>query len=164
MPNIENDRRCLRWWLVMLVLIISSQVQADGVYEKQSSASFDVLYKAVYASLEENRFYVVHELDIGQSMARFGKNWGDNYNRNGLTAYRSMIVCNGWYANEVSNMDPKMLALCPLRINMIQREGMTSVLFEKPTVAAEGSAALPVLQEVEETIVKAIETGVRSVR
>ena len=153
-----------KYAILILLWCFSFVAQADAVYEKQSKATFELVYSAVYKSLESSNFYVVHELNICKSMARFGKKWGDDYNRSKLTEFKSMIVCNGWYANKVSNKDPKMLALCPLRVNLIQREGVTSVLFELPTAAAQGSPALPVLQEVEEAIIKAINSGVAAAK
>ncbi len=44
------------------------------------------------------------------------------YNRSKLSAIRSMVFCNGWYANQVSNKDPHMLALCPLHMTLIEKE------------------------------------------
>ncbi|ORU90082.1 MAG: hypothetical protein A6F71_03740 [Cycloclasticus sp. symbiont of Poecilosclerida sp. M] len=70
-----------------------------------------------------------------------------------------MVFCNGWYANKVSNADPKMLALCPIRLTVIEKDGTSSVLFVKPTAVGQGSEALPVLQEIEDTIIKAIDAA-----
>ncbi|MCU7958600.1 MAG: DUF302 domain-containing protein [gamma proteobacterium symbiont of Bathyaustriella thionipta] len=145
---------------VLLMMLIASPLWADGVYEKRSKASVDKVYTAVHDALEESYFWVVHEINIGDNLKHFSENWGDDYNRNKLTAIRSMIICNGGYANKISNTDPKMLALCPLRISVVGHADYVSVLFARPSVLAQGSPALPLVQELEKSIIEAIENGV----
>jgi uncharacterized protein (DUF302 family) len=130
-----------------------------GVYEKAVSAPLEPTYKAVYEALEEARFWVVYEIDMGANLARFAEKWGDDYNRSGLEGIRVMVVCNGWQANRVANADPALLAFCPLRVTLIHRDGETRVLFARPTRIAGESPAAPVLEEVEQTIIRAIDAG-----
>ncbi len=115
------------------------------------------VYPAVSAALEDNRFWVVHEINLGENLKNFSERWGDDYNRSNLTGIRSMIVCNGWYANQVSNKDPDMLALCPLHVNLYEKDGQTTILFPQPTHYAQGSAALSILEEVEGKVTGAID-------
>jgi len=150
----------MRKILLLLMMLMASPLWADGVYEKRSQASVDEVYTAVHDALEERSFWVVHEINIGNNLKRFSDNWGDDYNRNKLTAIRAMIICNGGYANKVSNSDPKMLALCPLRVSVVGQLDYVSVLFARPTAVAQGSPALPLLQEIENSIIEAIEAGV----
>lgn len=96
----------------------------------------------------------MEELNIGQNL-RFSDKWKD-YNLNKLENFRVMIICNGWYTDQVSNADTDMLAPCPMRVTLIHKQGVTSVLFTKPSVFANNSRTLPILKEVEETIIKAI--------
>lgn len=72
-----------------------------------------------------------------------------------------MIICNGWYANQVSNLDTDLLALCPMRVTLIEKEGITTALFAKPSTFVKGSKALPVLSEVEEMIISAIQSSMK---
>ena len=65
-----------------------------------------------------------------------------------------------WYVNQVANLDPEMLALCPLRLTVTARDGVTRVRFVRPTAIAGDSPARPVLQEVETTIIAAIREAV----
>lgn len=146
--------RCLG--VVLWVISLSAVHAQETVFEAKTRQPIDAVYQKVYDSLEKHRFFVVFEADIGANIARFEERWGDNYNRSGLEGLRSLVVCNGWYANQVSNFDPKMLALCPLRVNLIHKDGVTSVLFARPTVIGAGSPAEPVLREVEDSIVAAI--------
>mgnify|MGYP001814937707 CR=1 FL=1 len=147
--------------IASLLLLIATSVSADGgIYIKTTAAATDEVYKHVYNALEEKRFWVVFEANIGENNKRFAEKWGEEYNSNGLTAIRSMVVCNGWWANAVGNADPEMLALCPLRVNLTARDGVTSVLFARPTGFAGSSPAKEVLAEIEEIIIGAIDEGV----
>ena len=115
--------------LVLLTALLTSIIANAGepkfVFVAEKKADFDATYQAVYKSLEANKFFVVFEPDIGANLAGFGKNWGDDYNQNKIERIKSMVFCNGWYANKVSNADPDMLALCPLHITMTHKQGIT---------------------------------------
>ena len=117
------------------------------------------VYPRVYKSLEDARLYVVLEPDIGSNLSGFAERWGDDYNRNRLSAIRSMVFCNGWYANQVSNLDPHMLAFCPMRMTLIEKDGRTTALFARPTVIAADSPAKDVLAELEAEVIAAIREG-----
>lgn len=84
---------------------------------------FETVYKQVYNVLERYHFLVVLEPDIGKNLSRFAQHWGEGYKRNNLERIRSMVFCNGWYANRMGNADPEMLALCPLRISLTYEKG-----------------------------------------
>lgn len=151
-----------KYWFVLLLALLSSAVMATppGVLRLDAKAPLDVTYKAVYAALEEARFYVVFEADLGANLATFAERWGEDLNRNKLEGIRSMVVCNAWYANQVSNADPDLLALCPLRVNLAGKDGVTRVLFARPTVIAAGSPGIAVIQEIEDTIAGALRAAV----
>ena len=145
----------MRALLLLILLTTLPCVAASGIYKKSAPMDYDVAYKKVYSALEDNRFYVIEEINVGKSIARFKDKWED-FNLNQLERQQVMIICNGWYANQVGNADPDMLALCPLRVTLIHKDGVTTALFARPTVFATDSKALPILQEVEETIASAI--------
>ena len=147
--------------LTALLLLLATTASADnGIYTKTTEAPTDNVYTEVYKALENERFWVVFEANIGENIKRFAEKWGEEYNRSGLTAMRSMVVCNGWWANAVSNADPKMVALCPLRVNIIAKDGVTSVLFARPGVFAGSSPAKDIIAEIETKIIAAIDSGV----
>jgi len=147
----------------LLTLFSTVQVLADtpGVRVWNIDKDLDTAYQVVYNSLEENRFFVVFAPDIQGNISGFAERWGDDYNRNKLQGIRAMVFCNGWYANAVSNADPDMLALCPLHITLIQKDGATRVLFVRPTAVAKGSKALSVATEIERDVAKAIDAAVK---
>ena len=59
------------------------------------------------------------------------------------------------------NLDPEMMALCPITITVLSKKGNSTVSFEKLTPIAKGSAAEDVLWEVENTIITAIENAIQ---
>jgi len=133
-----------------------------GVRVWEIDKDLDTAYPVIYQTLEDNRFFVVFEPNIQKNLAGFAERWGENYNRNQLQGIRAMVFCNGWYANEVSNADPDMMALCPLHITLVQQAGKTRVLFVRPTVVAKGSKAESVAMELEQGVAKALDTAVRA--
>ena len=137
-------------------------VAASFVYVTSVKQSVDKVYKSVYASLEKNGFFVVFEPDIGSNISGMAKRWGNDYNRNKLTAIRSMVFCNGWYANQVSNVDPDMLALCPLSLTVIEQAGTTKVLFVRPDEVAKNSTAAKIASALTSDVIKAIDDGVQT--
>ena len=151
-----------KFLFALLLMLLSCTVLATppGVFRIDAKAPMAVTYQAVYAALEEAKFWVVFEADLGANMAGFAERWGDALNRNRLDAIRSVVVCNTWYANQVGNADPDLLALCPLRVNLVEKDGMTRVLFARPTAIAEGSPGIAVVREIEDVIITALQTAV----
>ncbi|MBT8120819.1 MAG: DUF302 domain-containing protein [Gammaproteobacteria bacterium] len=134
-----------------------SDIQA--VYKQQIDKPLAEVYGSLYKSLENARFFVVFEPNIGENLARFSGKWGDDYNRNNISAIRSMVFCNGWYANEVSNLDPDMLGFCPLHITLFEQQGITTVLFNLPGTVAEEGPAKKLLMTIEKEVIEAIRQG-----
>lgn len=149
----------MQWSLLMLCLSFSSANAASGVFVMTVDKPVSEVYDKVYKSLEDARFYVVLEPDIGKNLSGFAERWGDEYNRNKLSAIKSMVFCNGWYANQVSNKDPGMLAFCPLRMTLFEKDGKTTALFARPTMIAADSPALEILTELEHEVIAAIKQG-----
>ena len=130
-----------------------------SVYVKKVKGEFSATYKTVFTALENNGYFVVFEPNIGKNLSHFAQRWGKNYNKRDLEAIRSMVFCNAWYANEISNIDPDMLALCPLHITLTHKKGVTKILFVRPSQVASDSPAKKVVTELEQDIIRAIEQG-----
>ncbi len=152
-------------WLAALLMLSAISVYADesnpGIYMQQADKPVSAVYDELYKSMEKARFFVVFEPDIGKNLARFAEKWGDDYNRNNLSEIRSMVFCNGWYANKVSNLDPDMLGFCPLHLSLIEREGKTTVLFNRPSAIAKDSPAKELLMKIESEVIEAIKQGLK---
>ncbi|MGB5454362.1 MAG: DUF302 domain-containing protein [Gammaproteobacteria bacterium] len=152
----QHIRRCV----CIIAISLSTLTWADSsVFEFSTDRPIAEIYDKLYKSLEDARLYVVFEPDIGKNLSGFADRWGENYNRNELSAIRSMVFCNGWYANQVSNQDPRMLAFCPLHLTLIEKDGRTTALFTRPTVFAANSPAKETLAELEKTVITAIREG-----
>lgn len=130
------------------------------VYVKRVKGEFAAIYKKIFTALENNSYYVIFEPNIGRNLAHFAQRWGENYNRNQLEGIRSMVFCNGWYANEVSNRDPDLLALCPLHITLTHKKGVTSILFVRPAQVARNSKARNIAEELEQDVIRVLEEAV----
>ena len=145
--------------LISCFLLVSSAcayASESSVYKKSSAIPLDEAFNSVYLELEERNFYVIFEANIGKNISPFKDKWGDDYNKNKLKGIRSMVFCNGWFANKVSNIDPNMLALCPLRLSVIEHSGQSHILFIKPSVVGKDSPALDILNTIEQTVIEAI--------
>ena len=156
-------------WITLILLFIAtttvvSTVQATppSIFKTSVKGDFDSVYKHVYSALENNRLFVVLQPDIGSNLSGFAKRWGDDYNKNKLDRIKSMVFCNAWYANQVSNADPDMLALCPLHLTLTHKKGMTSVVFVRPDMVAKGSDAEEITRELTEYVINAINEGIEA--
>ncbi len=150
--------------LLIMFLFFSGSVHAADVpvFEMQAARPMSAVYDSLYKALEEEGFFVVFEVNMGNNLARFAEKWGEQYNRNQLDGIRSMVFCNGWYANAVSNADPGMLALCPLHVSLFEKGGKTTVLFVRPTVIAAHSPALGVARHIENDVIAVIRKTLRA--
>lgn len=153
--------------LIVALLMAAGTVPAaaaDPVFRTDVDRPMEAVYPAVKTALEEAKFFVVFEANIGKNLARFQERWGEDYNRSELAGIRSMVFCNGWYANRVSNADPDMLALCPLRLTVVERAGTSRILFARPSRLAGDSPAKGVLKEAERAVIAAIRNGAEAAR
>ena len=148
--------------LILLFALVSANALAESpaVYEKSFDQNMDTAYKRVYKALESNGFKVVYEIDMLENLTKFAaKNSVKDFNLNQLEGIKSMVFCNGPLAVKISNADPTMLALCPLHLTLTQKAGRATVLFVRPSVIAQGSKAEAPVKELEEKVIKAIESG-----
>ena len=147
----------------MVLLLVHSAVRAETstVFEVTVNKPMSQVYPNMLSSIDESQFYLFLELNIGKNLSNFSDKWGDDYNQNGLSAIRSIVFCNGWYANQVSNKDPKMLGLCPLHITLIEKDGKTTALFNRPTVTSKSSPAHEIVVKIEQEVIKMIKNGMQ---
>jgi uncharacterized protein (DUF302 family) len=130
------------------------------VYDRTVPGEMNEVYKKVFTALENNSYFVIFEPNIGKNLSHFAKRWGEDYNKNKLDSIRSMVFCNAWYANKVSNIDPGMLALCPLRITLYTRNKKTHILFVRPGKVAAASKAQKIAKELEDDVIRTIEVAI----
>lgn len=130
------------------------------VYDRTVSVEMDEVYKNIFTTLENNGYFVLFESNIGKNLSLFAKRWGKDYNKNNLKSIRSMMFCNGSYANQISNIDPSMLALCPLRITFYSKDKETHILFVRPGKVAATSKAHNIAKELEDDVIRTIEIAI----
>jgi hypothetical protein len=150
--------------LVVLVLCHAGFARAElpGVMQWEVEQDSNRVYREVYRALEDRQFFVIFEANIGRNLRGYAARWGDDYNRNGLNEIRSMVFCNIAFTNQLSNLDPGMLSLCPLHITIVQKDRTTRILFNRPTYIGQGSAAMPLLKEIETGVSEAVESGIQA--
>lgn len=148
-------------WLAVALLCATLPAWAGSpaIYEKQIKGDLDKNYDKVNKSLEDSGFFVIFEPNIGKNLDGRAKEIGKEYNLNKLEGIRSMIFCNARYANRLSNLDPSALALCPLHVTLIQKAGITTVLFVKPGAVVQNGPAAPLALEIEASVEKSIEAA-----
>jgi len=151
--------------LLLALISLNALAEMPAVYEKSFDQNLDTAYKRVQKALEGNGFRVVYELDMLDNMTKFAeKNAVKDFNLNKLEGIKSMVFCNGPLAVKISNADPAMLALCPLHLTLTQKAGRVTVLFVRPGVIAHGSKAEAPAKELEEKVIKTIESGLNGVQ
>jgi uncharacterized protein (DUF302 family) len=151
-------RVCFVIIVIFIALTCLAGGQEDAIYVAKTQQSMDTVYPNLYKALEDSRFYVIFEANIGKNLARNAERWGEQYNRNKFEAVCSMVICNPEFANQVLNLDPEMMAMCPMTVTLLHKLGTTTILFERLTPVATGSAAEDIFWEVENTIISIIES------
>lgn len=144
--------------IVSLLLLVGA-LFADSVYVKQFDSVMADVEKKIRTIFPQNKLMVVSDVNILEKFKEAGlpKKFGENFNTNELTGIKALIVCNGWFGNEVANSDPDMMGFCPVRITMVEKDGKTSVIYVK-TSAPESSKAYAVLQKLDTKIISTIES------
>jgi uncharacterized protein (DUF302 family) len=148
--------------VLLFILSLSALAGNPAVYEKSAKLPLAKAIKLVSQKLDDAGFSVVDELHVSENLKRMAKKWGEDYNRNKLEGITSLVFCSGWYVNQVSNLDPALLGLCPLHVTLTHKAGVTTVLFNRPTAIATGSPAEKMLREVEGEVTQAIEAALNA--
>ena len=143
--------------MTLMLLVPVAAGASDLIYSREIHGQFTQVYDQVHKALEDARFYVIFEANIGKNLARNAKRWGDDYNRSGFEQVRSLVICNPWYANQMLNLDPELIAVCPFSVSLLYRQGTATLLFERPGHLARGKAA-DLMWEIENTITTALDS------
>ena len=144
---------------IILLLAFSLSLFADTVYTKTYNAPMAEVYPKIITAFDNAHLIVVSEIDILGKFKAAGlpEKFGKNFNTNKLTGIKAIIACNGWFGNEVANADPKMMAFCPVRVTLIERDGKTIITYVRATVANKDSKAFPTLEKLEAKVIQTID-------
>ncbi|MHB1951255.1 MAG: DUF302 domain-containing protein [Acidiferrobacteraceae bacterium] len=117
-------------------------------------------FRSVVSGLSHSGFKVVKRINIGKKLAGAARrfHWKD-YNENHLQGIRSVVFCNGKFANAIGNADPAMLAVCPLHLTLVQQGDLTRIEFVKPAAIARGTKAEGIARRLQQKIIAAIHKG-----
>jgi uncharacterized protein (DUF302 family) len=130
---------------------------SDTIYEKSAPLAADVAYQRLYDGLEARGYFVIFEPDMGKNLARMQDKFGADYNRNGLEVMKSLVFCNPSKTNQMSNLDPTLLALCPLHLTLTHKGGVSTAHFGRVSALAAGSPGEALIRGVEAEILGIIE-------
>jgi hypothetical protein len=128
----------------------------ENVFKMSTEQPLQPLLKRLRHEIGEAGFAVMDEIPILANISGMADRWGDDFNRNGFDAIVALVICNGWYVNQVSNRDPDLLGLCPLHLTVLHKDGTSSVLFNRPSSIAPASPAQPLLRELERDVSAAV--------
>jgi len=144
---------------IILLLTLSLSLWAESVYVKTIDAPMTTVYEKVLSTLGHADLIVVSEINILEKFKKAGlpEKFAKNFNTNELTGIKAIIACNGWFGNEIANADPLMMGFCPIRLTVIEKDGKTSILFVRPSVAPKDSTAYAILKKLETKVITAIE-------
>lgn len=141
------------------LVTLSAHASSTAIYEKSAKMSLSDAVSHMESALKSHKFKVVTEVPVSKKLAMHAKEWGAKYNENHLEGITSIVFCNGGIANAVSNKDPELLAACPLHLTIIEKDGVATALFTRPTAIGGGSSAGPVLDKLEKMVTAAIDAG-----
>lgn len=144
--------------LLISTLFLSTSLFANSnIYNVSVHEDFRSALHTLKKTLEKEDLYIITKADISGTLAKMKNKLGKDYNKRGYEVAKSIIFCNPFYANQVMNIDPEMMALCPLKIMLLTKKGKTTALFVLPSKLAGKSPAKKILITVENKVKKALE-------
>ena len=145
--------------LIVSVLFSTSLFAGSAIYKVSVKEDFRSALHSIKKTLEDQNLYIISKADISGTLASMKGKLGKDYNKRGYEEAKSIIFCNPFYANDVMNADPDMMALCPLKIMLMSKNGKTTALFVLPSKLAGKSPAKKILIEVENKVKKALKNA-----
>ncbi|ABB44587.1 hypothetical protein Suden_1309 [Sulfurimonas denitrificans DSM 1251] len=150
---------------IILVCLLTLSVWAadSNVYKVSYNAGVDKVLGNILNKFKAEGLVVVWQLDILEEFKQKGldKKFGENFNKAGLSAVKTIIVCNGKFGNDIINADSDMMAYCPVRVTLTEKDGVTTVLYVRPSAADKESKAYPSLVELEKKVTMSIEESMK---
>ncbi len=147
----------LKYLIVTVSLLFSTSAFAgSAIYKVSVNEDFRSALHSIKKTLEDQHLYIISKADISGTLASMKRKLGKDYNKRGYDVAKSIIFCNPFYANDVMNTDPDMMALCPLKMMLMTKNGTTTALFVLPSKLAGNSPAKNILLEVENRVKKAL--------
>jgi uncharacterized protein (DUF302 family) len=145
--------------ILVCLMALSLWGAKSNVYTVTYNSSIDTVEKNMLDTFKAKKLVVVWQLDILEEFKKKGldKKFGAKFNTAGLTSVRTLVACNGKFGNNIINADSRMMAYCPVRITLTEKDGKTTVLFVRPSSAPRDSKAYKLLVKLEKKVINAIE-------
>ncbi len=114
-----------------LFLLLSVNLFASEFYTKVIYEPLESYYPKLKKAIDENHMNILYEMDLIKQFKDEGysEKFGKDFNKNNLQGVKTLLICNGYVGNQVSNLDPKMMALCPIRLTIIEENKKLTVTF-----------------------------------
>lgn len=147
----------------ILLLLLSSSLMAQGtIYKKVINEHYDLYFPKLKKAIETNHMNIISEMDLMSRFkeAGYDKKFGKDFNKNKLDKATSLIVCNGFVGNQISNIDVTMMAFCPIRITVMQQGSKTIVVFIRASGIATNPKVSSLLKSLDDVIVHTIDLTV----
>ena len=140
---------------IIIISVLMTSLMASDVYSLTLNEKTSNVYPKLIKAFKKNHLIIVSEIDILNKFRKAGlpKKFGSEFNTKNLTAIKAVIACNGFYGNYIANADPEMLALCPVRVTLIEKNGKTTLLFVKPTSVSKNSKAYNIIRKLESKVI-----------
>jgi len=146
--------------IILTISLLTASIFANPVYTKTYEAPAKVVYAKLMKALDNTHLIVVSEIDILAKFKAAGlpEKFGKKFNTNNLTAIKAIIACNGKFGNSIANSDPEMMAFCPVRITVVEKDGKTSVHYVRPSSGTAESKAFESLKALENKVIATIDS------
>lgn len=146
---------------ILLTATVPAQANAPAILEYSVRMPAEAAYQKLHDALEDKGYFVIFEPNMGRTLASMAGRLGKDYNRNQLSAMRSLVFCNPVLTNRIANADPALLALCPLSASLTHKDGLTHIYFARPGLLAAGSPGEALAREIENEIDQIIQGTIR---
>ncbi|WP_310441844.1 DUF302 domain-containing protein [Sulfurimonas sp.] len=145
--------------LLGVLLLLASSSFANEVYKKEVATPHDVYMKEFKKAVKKNHMNVLYELDLIKKFkdAGYAKKFGADFNKNKLTAATTILLCNGYIGNQISNIDPEMMSLCPIKVSIISDGKSTKIIYTKYTGASTDREIAALLNTLDEVVINTID-------
>lgn len=140
-------------------VLCSTLLSATHIYEKEIDLPIEKYYPKLKAAIQANHMNILYELNLLDRFRKSGyaEKFGEEFNRNHLKSVKTLFLCNGYVGNQVSNIDPSMMVLCPLRLTLISRASGTKVVFIKSSHLATSKKVKRLLSTLDEILMHTID-------
>jgi uncharacterized protein (DUF302 family) len=145
--------------LLALLLVLSTSVYANEIYKKEINLPIQEYFPRLKQAITANHMNVLYELNLIDKFKKSGyaKRFGKEFNKNKLKEVKTLLLCNGHVGNQVSNIDPDMMALCPIRLTLISQGKSTKVVFIKSSHVATSKKVKALLATLDQILINTID-------